>query len=270
MGNIQAGGTGKTPLVALIAREATNRGLEVCILTRGYHGKWEKTGGTIRPGNGVPDVRDCGDEPALLHELVPAAWIGVGADRLSRFYQVQKVAEKIDLVILDDGFQNFQIQKSLEILALTSKTRDETFYRDWESQLRYADLLIWTKGPAPRLRSAQPQLEVRFRIPQAVSNSPPLFLIVAVGAPEAVRTGAEEAGYVIRKQISLADHATVPESKARAWLEEARLADCRVAITGKDWMKWRALGISREEVLVLEPVADFVSGHELWERLLWG
>ncbi len=45
VGNIQAGGSGKTPLVIQIAKEAVAKGLKVCILSRGYKSEWERTGG---------------------------------------------------------------------------------------------------------------------------------------------------------------------------------------------------------------------------------
>jgi len=75
VGNLQVGGAGKTPLVALIAQEAIARGQRVCILSRGYGGIWEANGGVIAPGKEPAHPALCGDEPALLHELAPEAWI---------------------------------------------------------------------------------------------------------------------------------------------------------------------------------------------------
>lgn len=285
IGNIQAGGSGKTPLVALAANEARARGLRVCILTRGYRGSWEKSGGVIAPAEAgddlakpagartapgacgpAPDVRDCGDEAALLHELCPAAWIGVGADRLAQFRKARALAGKLDLVLLDDGFQNFRIRKDVEIIAVTGAARARTLHRDWSGQLRHADLVVHTKGPP----GPPAQAEVRFRLPRAPEGTLPLWLVTAVGSPEQVRESASEAGYTVRTQIALADHADVPRERALAWLSEARAKGCQLALTGKDWVKWRRHGIAREEVLVLEPSLEFVRGRERWERALWG
>ena len=84
VGNLQVGGAGKTPLVALIAKEANTRGLSVCILTRGYRGEWEKDGGILFPKD-LADPRLCGDEAALLREEVPEAWIAVGRNRVVQY-----------------------------------------------------------------------------------------------------------------------------------------------------------------------------------------
>jgi tetraacyldisaccharide 4'-kinase len=95
VGNIQVGGAGKTPLVAHLARQGIKRGLKVCILCRGYGGAWEADGGVLPPQDSRaarPDGQNCGDEAALLHDLVPQAWIGVGADRAASFNEVKKGA----------------------------------------------------------------------------------------------------------------------------------------------------------------------------------
>src|SRR5438105_3367167 len=60
VGNIQAGGAGKTPLVAQVVREAQERGLLAAILTRGYGGRWERDGGMIEPGQEAVDPDACG------------------------------------------------------------------------------------------------------------------------------------------------------------------------------------------------------------------
>jgi tetraacyldisaccharide 4'-kinase len=62
VGNFEVGGTGKTPIVAQIAREAIARGQHPVILTRGYGGRWEKTGGVLEPLQ---------PEPLLLQPLEP-------------------------------------------------------------------------------------------------------------------------------------------------------------------------------------------------------
>jgi len=53
-------------------------------------------------------------------------------------------------------------------------------------------------------------------------------------------------------------------------IEDARAAGARVAVTGKDWVKWRALGIDRAQVAVLEPELEWKEGQEAWNHVLWG
>jgi tetraacyldisaccharide 4'-kinase len=272
IGNIQAGGAGKTPLVALLAREASALGRNVCILTRGYGGKWETSGGVIAPGQGIADVSCCGDEAALLHEAAPRAWIGVGADRVGQFEKIRKQSPvPIDLVILDDGFQHFKIARDVNIVAMTSKTRSQALFRDWAGALRDADLLVWTKGDLRPYSGDKAMAKVRYRLPkpEAGAEQARLWLVTGVGDPEHVLRSVCEAGWEIVRHIRFPDHARYAQRVVRELIEAAKKAGCRVAITGKDWVKWRALGVLNPEVLVLEPEIVFEEGRELWSRLLW-
>jgi hypothetical protein len=58
-------------------------------------------------------------------------------------------------------------------------------------------------------------------------------------------------------------------------VDEARKAGCAIAVTGKDWVKWRAIAEVREgtapgRVTVLEPELEWKEGREAWDRVLWG
>jgi tetraacyldisaccharide 4'-kinase len=275
VGNIQAGGAGKTPLVARIAREGAERGLRVCVLSRGYRGEWEKTHGVLAPGETAPhaqvSAKVCGDEPALLRELAPAAWIGVGGDRVVSFEAVLEKAGKIDLVVLDDGFQNRAIAKDLELVALTSARPSEKVFRDFSSALDRADLLVWTKGgERPEVPAGKPFVRAEFRIEKS-ANAPALFLVTGIEDGANAATTAREAGYRVEKHVAFGDHHAYSAEEIRQFLEAARAAGLRLALTGKDWVKWRDHGIDRKEIEVLEPRLE-LGGEDLkvWNRVLWG
>ena len=87
IGNIVAGGTGKTPFVHLLAKAFSSR--KVVILSRGY-GK-------------VPD------EPMLLQKRLPSARVYVGKDRVS--LAKRAVNDGAELIILDDGFQHRRLHR---------------------------------------------------------------------------------------------------------------------------------------------------------------
>lgn len=270
VGNLQAGGAGKTPLVAQIAREAVARGISVCILTRGYKGLWEKQGGVIPPGTQAVNPDDCGDEPALLHDLVPEVWIGVGSNRRKQFEEVRFRAERnFDLVILDDGFQHWKIRKDLEVVALTSEKFGKRLFRDFPSAIGSGDLLVWTKGEtSPSLAKGLSLVQLRYRLPK-VADRPRIWLITGVADPNSVDWLARKSGLLPERVISLSDHVRYDKNQILSWMTEARAQQCEIAVTGKDWVKWKALGISPSEVQVLEPELEFVAGRDLWERRLW-
>lgn len=265
MGNLQAGGAGKTPLTAQIAREAIQKGLQVCILSRGYRGRLENEGGVILPGQKDVDPKIYGDEPALLHELVPGATLIVGKNRLQNF---QKFSGRFDWVILDDGFQHWKIKKDLEILALTSLKPSEVIFRESFSAIQYADLIVWTKGESAPDFKNKPWVQVEFKLRKRLEITP-IWLVTGIAHPEYAIQSAKEAGYKVLRQISRADHQDYHYSEIEMLLSQAGKASVQVATTGKDWVKWKSLGLADPDVIVLEPEIIFKQGHEQWSKALW-
>lgn len=101
VGNLSAGGTGKTPMVAWVARELAQRGRRVGLLSRGY-------GARAGEGN---------DEAALLAELLPGVPHVQDKDRARGGHAlVQQHA--VDAVVLDDGFQHRRLHRELDLVLL--------------------------------------------------------------------------------------------------------------------------------------------------------
>lgn len=277
VGNIQVGGAGKTPLVAQIANESVHRGLKTCILSRGYKSKWEAEGGVIQPDSPACDAQACGDEAALLHDLCPKAYIGVGADRVRQFQAVQKQVRQnsgspIDLVILDDGFQHWKIRKDVEVVALTSAKPSQILFRDFPHVAERADLLVWTKGDERPPSWNRPFVVIEFQLPQvsATHAQDNFWLVTGVADGASVSQMAAASGYRIVRHIQYSDHAGYNTSSVDKILEQASKNNARVLLTGKDWVKWRTLGTSSDEVTVIEPTVEIKEGKESWSRVLWG
>ncbi len=116
VGNITAGGTGKTPLVEYIARYLTDEGYETVVLTRGY-GRQSAARVALNDGQPAPSWKLAGDEPLMLARRLPDVKIIVDADRHAsgRFAET---TYGCDAFVLDDGFQHFQLQRDLDILVL--------------------------------------------------------------------------------------------------------------------------------------------------------
>jgi len=274
VGNLQAGGTGKTPIVAHIAREAITRGKKVLILLRGYRGGWERTGGVLEPGRllAPAEVAQAGDEGVLLHDLVPGAWIGIGADRVAVYKRVVAQSGIPDLVLLDDGFQNIRIHRDVDVVLWTEARPWQKVFRDFSHAARGVRLKVWSKGELRISRQAQlgkRLIRVEFVLKAPAPSQAPLWLVAGVGEPLRVQHAAEKAGFRVERLLAPGDHAWYARAQVQRWLGEATQAGCRVAVTGKDWVKWRALGVSPAEVLVLEPEVHVVEGKELWDRVLW-
>jgi tetraacyldisaccharide 4'-kinase len=280
IGNIQVGGAGKTPLVAFLAGQAHERGKQVCILTRGYGARWEKTGGMISPHESGLSPTDCGDEALLLHELAPHAWIGVGADRARQFQAVVDAVQaqgraRIDLVVLDDGFQNHRLEKDLDIVALTSAHWGQKIFRDFRSALKRAHLLVWTKGderPRGLANLGKPLVRVQMQL------DPPVFasrflLITGLADGAQARKSMELAGYRIEKHLTFPDHARYASIVTQTILDDARAQGLKLLMTGKDWVKWRALvgeNLKGSVIEVVEPQLRLdPEGEKIWNQVIW-
>ena len=274
VGNIQVGGAGKTPLVAHIARQGAERGLEVWILTRGYRSLWEKTGGLLGPQSSIVSPAQCGDEAALLHELCPQAWIGVGRDRVSQYQSLrQERGRDPDLVVLDDAFQNFQMIKDLEIVALTAARPRDVLFREGMRALERADLLVWTKGEIlgefrPILEH-KPWVHIQYELSPARSDAT-LWLWTGVADGESVERLARQSGYRVVKHSVVRDHFRYSKDQVLSVLAEARGLGLQIALTGKDWVKWKQFGVPQESVVVLEPQIQWIQGESVWQEFVWG
>ncbi len=273
VGNIQAGGAGKTPLVAQLVNEGAAKNYRIWILTRGYRGQRENVGGVIEPSLKPVSAQEWGDEAALLHDLCPQAWIGVGRNRVQQYCNLlQTQGRSPDLVILDDGFQNHQFVKDVEIVALTSARTKDTYFRDSWSALDTADLLIWTKGEIlpefARWQAQKPWAHVQFELTMSPSDQA-LWMITGIAGSQQAHSSALQSGYRVVKKTALADHFAYTGEQIQRFLSEAEQEGVRVAVTGKDWVKWRELGAPREKVTVLEPQLRWVYGRENWEKVVW-
>ncbi len=263
VGNLQAGGTGKTPLVAFLAREASQRGCRVGILLRGYRSPSEFQNEVLLPGQ-VPSEH-CSDEARLLQRLCPEATLGIGADRIGSF-ELMKKHGPWDLIILDDAFQYHKIHQDIRILTLTSWKPSEKIFRDFFGASKRADLLVWTKGEIPPERA---YIKVRYRIPPPAQGVG-FLLVTGIGDPQEAWKLLNASGYQVKRHCIFKDHHEYTQVQVGSLLNQASAMQCQVVLTGKDWVKWELLGVKRSEVLVLEPELIFEGGYELWSEVLWG
>jgi tetraacyldisaccharide 4'-kinase len=117
VGNITVGGTGKTPLVELLARFFLDEGFRPAVVSRGY-GRTGKRIVVVSDGKKVLSNPDrTGDEPLMLGRHLEGIPILVGADRVKAATKAVRTFES-DLILLDDGFQHRRLKRDVDVVAL--------------------------------------------------------------------------------------------------------------------------------------------------------
>jgi tetraacyldisaccharide 4'-kinase len=118
VGNIVAGGSGKTPTTLMLAKEFYDNS-SIGIVTRGYRSIAEKLplSITLCAGKGPQhSAVYCGDEPFMLAENLPKAFIFVGKDRRQSINLATTAG--VNIVFLDDGMQHRQIGRDIEVIVM--------------------------------------------------------------------------------------------------------------------------------------------------------
>ncbi len=112
IGNINVGGTGKTPVLIALAQALMARQIKVGVVSRGYGGSF--TGAFMAVDNSSdPDL--CGDEPALLAQSLSCP-LFIGRDRVAAAHAL--VGKGCQVILSDDGLQHYRLGRDLEIIVL--------------------------------------------------------------------------------------------------------------------------------------------------------
>ena len=118
IGNLTVGGTGKTPMTIYVAKLVKRLGYKVAVISRGYKGGAEKTGGIVSDGRKIfIGPEKAGDEPYMMATKVKNIPVVVGQNR----YKAGRLAIKEfnpDVIVLDDAFQHLNLKRDIDIVLL--------------------------------------------------------------------------------------------------------------------------------------------------------
>jgi tetraacyldisaccharide 4'-kinase len=275
VGNLTVGGTGKTPMTLRVCEFLRERGVKVCVLSRGYRGGHEHGAAVVSDERRVLlDAKAAGDEAHMLATMLPGVPVVAGKDRrVTGRLAVEQFAP--DVLVLDDGMQFYQLHRDLDIVLLDASrpfdngwTFPRGLLREPPSHLRRAHCVVITnadratpeeldalKARVKRIAPGLPVFSARYGIedlraldrsatqPAAWLDGRKVAAFCALGSPGGFREQLERAGAEVVHWTVFPDHhaATVGE------LNEIIAGACgagaeAIVVTEKDAVKLPPLG----------------------------
>lgn len=284
VGNLNVGGTGKTPFVEQLTREMLSRGMQLAVISRGY--KRQSSGQVVvSEGDGpLVSVADAGDEPYMLSYLIPEAIIIVNNNRVQAARDAVS-RYQADVVIMDDGFQHRKLKRDedLVIIPLQDILEKEMILpagrlRESWTALRRATKIVVTGSKKEmsdtnteeihkfiRKYSAAPVITAIRGNPAEIINPVvsemidissksdfKVFGLAGIGRPEQFKVALQEIGCNVVGFFSYKDHFSYPLKEQKKIIEdfEASDADC-IVMTAKDFVKWDKKIISEYPIYYL-------------------
>ncbi len=246
IGNIVAGGAGKTPVVLSLTGLLIEKGYNPHILSRGYGGAEE---GPLQVSPGRDTAADVGDEPLLLVEKAPT-WVAK-----SRALGAQAAIDTgADIIVMDDGFQNPALYKDFSLLVIDGAAgfgngrvmpagplREEVSFA-----LERADAVVIVgadkAGVAVQIARYRQDLPVLGARLTPTAENPDLsgktvYAFAGIGRPEKFRETLEAAGAQLEGWAEFPDHFSYLAEDLAELFAAAEQSGALIITTAKDYVR---------------------------------
>ena len=271
------GGSGKTPVVAALARLLRQHGEQPVILTRGY-GRREVTEGVLVVSDGqclLEPVERSGDEPQMLARMLPGVPVLVGADRyLAGVFADRHFAATVS--ILDDGFQHVQLERDVDLLLvsvddLSDRVVPAGHLREPLAAAHLAEAVL-VSGSEVDVTAVAEALKhptifrVKTNYEAVVHRGPdqarpavgPVVAFAGIARPERFFNALRALGYEVARELTFPDHhwytaADIARIQAAAHDTNATL----IVTTEKDAVRCELECAVLPMTVTLEPSAEF-------------
>ena len=305
IGNLTVGGTGKTPVVEKLARDLSERGRKIAILSRGYKSVRRKGPQSaaspvrvVSEGRAILlDSKTAGDEPFMLAKNLRGVAVDVDKDRVGcGRHAVEKLG--CDLLLLDDGLQYLKLHRRFDIVLID---REAPFgnehllprgtLREPPAHLRRATHILITKCDGSDLSELHqrirmynrtaPIIECRHRpvevVDLATGEISPLSSLEgmraaslsAIASPESFEQGLRKLGVSLELTQSFADHHRYSRREIDRFLKRcARRGLSYVLTTEKDAVRMPRLLNQELPIRYLRIEIEILKGKEHWEKML--
>ena len=276
IGNLNVGGTGKTPTTIAIAQMLISRGIAVHIVSRGYGGSLQAV---TQVDPRVHTADETGDEPLLMAAFAPT-W--VANERVAGARAAQNAGA--DVILLDDGFQDPSLIKDLSIIVVDA-TRGFGNGRCLPAGPLREPVHVGLKRANAVISIGEPEAQSQFRersadqlgqIAHITANLKPIEMgmpwaegrylaFAGIGDPEKFFTTLRRLGAPLVRTVALDDHQKLARPMIQRLMKEAQSMNAQLVTTEKDAARLPA--DLRSGILSLPVRLEFDDAHAL-ETLL--
>ncbi|WP_419236533.1 tetraacyldisaccharide 4'-kinase [Serratia fonticola] len=269
VGNLTAGGNGKTPMVIWLVEQLQQRGYRVGVVSRGYGGK-----SAVYPLvlDAQTTTRQAGDEPVLIFQRTGAP-VAISPKR-AEAVQALLNQGKLDLIITDDGLQHYALQRDFELVVIDGVRRFGNGWwlpagpmRERVSRLKTVDACVANGGVAQpgeiaMKLQAQDAVNIASGERRPAIELPHVVAMAGIGHPPRFFATLEKLGVEVEREVAFADHQEYNHGQLAALASQGQT----LLMTEKDAVKCRAFAqpdwwyLPVEAVLPTEQAEQLLQG----------
>ena len=300
VGNITAGGTGKTPVIAALLEWATDQRISVGVVSRGYKGKFEGVQKVDPARKGGANY--FGDEPFMLAQGFPDTPIFVCPDRVLACKELVK-QHSVNLIFADDAFQHRRLQRQSDIVILDAMEKIENYLplpvgrgREPLNSLKRAKFIIlnkvnladaesvvWILKTLDQIAAAEgwelpPIIESSYKVESILNprdqiatwmNQKNVIAVSGIARPLSFEKILREQGIEPLKHFSFSDHYTYEKSKIGQIIRYMDLNNvAHILTTEKDAEKLLVFSELVDRIWVVKISVEFSENvRELYEDI---
>ncbi|ELH1433231.1 TPA: tetraacyldisaccharide 4'-kinase [Raoultella ornithinolytica] len=271
VGNLTAGGNGKTPVVIWLVEQLQQRGIRVGVVSRGYGGKAASY--PLLLSNDT-STAEAGDEPVLIFQRTGAP-VAVSPARREAV-QALLHAHDLQLIITDDGLQHYKLERDKEIVVIDGERRFGNGWwlpagpmRERASRLRSVDAIIVNGGIAQAGEipmQLRPGLAVNLRSGERrdVASFDNVVAMAGIGHPPRFFATLESCSVVPVKTVALADHQALTQASVSALVNPQQT----LLMTEKDAVKCRGFAEANWWYLPVDAIMTDERAQQLLTELV--
>ena len=278
VGNLTAGGTGKTPVVFYLVQWLNQLEKKPAIITRGYKAEANLAESHLVANSQgfLLNEKEAGDEATQLAKSLTGTPVWIGADRVQSGWRAIRESEA-EILILDDGFQHRRLMRDIDIVLIDAlrpwgydHVLPRGLLREDKKNLKRADLVLLTRSDLvdqevlskieAEVRTISPEIPIFETTHEAKSlkdlqgnlidfipqnTEKKAYLFCGLGNPQGFFETAKQAGFILVGKMEFPDHYSYDLTDLAFLEKEAKELGAKVLVTTeKDGVKLQSFGFT--------------------------